>query len=641
MLHSNKGMTRLLILLWCLFAGAGIVRGQLSDMIVEGIEVAGKVENGPVNEFNKKPWALIVLDINNGAENDINGEKITVLKQTNVTLPDAKDSRYDAYAGAWAGNYAKAITFHHPDFNNCKALFADFLGDKPLEGGTVYKIKLKLPSVHLIEANKSFNEMDFESASRQYSQIVANPNSDREEKLIATNHLNGIDSLISFRSKALRYEKLAASKTGRERDRALYRARICYNRIYKECGVVKAAIKLDEIKKLLGLKSENILIPGINTIKKISAEYASNDLRAFGNDAVIYDYTENKKTTKCKSALLIIEVPLNDAIVESDRSAIEVQEKNGEYWLYVKTEIDEKSNPNPILFTIKHPDYVPFEFRLGDFDDKSDLGGEKVYKIKLETPTLIMAMANKLLASLDLEGARNIFSYNYSDGDEQQYAEKCRAMLESAPVKNIIQTLEKDTRKCRSIEKEYFSIVTGIKKFNPDEFNDVKHRLETQAGKLAQQYNEIYREAQNRGITLAYAKDLAEEFADINTGARRLPLIIEFKEMRKVGTGMFSPERPLSLTPTVCVEFIDRNGDVVDKKVQRVKDARVSFMVNTRGSRLFSEGTGRIRVSTPKEMNFNSKDKRYTPYEKSELDISNFKIKDFSTRKLNMTLIKK
>lgn len=649
MLHANIGMRQLLTLLLCLSVGSGIVRGQLSDMIVEGIDVTGKVEDGPVNEFSKKPWALIVLDINDGAENNVNDKKITVLKQMNVTLPYADDKLYDAYAGAWAGNYAKAVTLHHPDFNNCKASFADFLGEKQLEGGTVYKIRLKLPSSGLIEANKSFNEMDFETASRLYSQIATNPESDREEKLIATNHLNGIDSLISFHGKALEYEKIAASSSGKERDRALYRARIFYNRIYKECGVVKAGVKLDEIKNLLGVKSESSRIPGINVIKKVSASMAGNDLRASGNDAVTYDYTgdNGKKVEKRKSALLIIEVPLNGMMVKSDRLVGEVREKNGENWLYVKTEMDDKEhNPDPVLFTIEHPDYVPFEFRLSDFDDDSDLSPQKVYKIKLETPTLIMVMANKQLASLDLAGARNLFRYNYSDGDEQQYAESCRNMLESAPVKDIIPSLEEDTRKCRSVEKEYFSIITGGTKFSSMEERNkrlkaVNSQLEEQAGILARQYRTIYDEALSKGIELTYALDLSSEFTNIKKGVRRLPLIIEFKEMKDMGNGVYSPVDVLSTAPTVSVEFIDGNGKTVDNIVQQVKSGKISFMANISSSLLFSRGIGKIKISTPKDMNFNSKNKKYTPYKNATLDISNFKIDDFTTKRLNVTLIKK
>ncbi len=616
-------------------------------MIVEKIEISGKVNDGPVNPFSKKPWALFVLEVNNATDNEVNGSAITVLKQKGVIPSDPDDHLYDAYGGAWTGNYAKAITLHHPDFNNCKAVFADYLGDKPLEGGTVYKIKLKLPSAHLIEANKLFNDMDFVAARHLYSQIVTASDSEPEEKLIAANHLEGLDSLISLNSKALEYEKVAEASTGRERDRALYRARICYNRLYKDSGVFKALMKTEQINKQLNVEGESSLIPGLNVIKKVSGEMAPNDLRASGNDAVTYDFADKKNpknSSKRKSALIIIDIPLKDMEIESDRLVGDPIEKNGDIWLYVKTETD--ADPNPTLFTITHPDYETFSFHLDDLDDKSPLSPERVYKITLDTPTLVMMMANKQLAALDLPGARRLFSYNFADGDEQLYADICRDMIEAPAVSGFVDTLDEDVRKCRSLEKQYFSIITGGTKFNSVEernkkLNSINKQLESIATKLAGQYAVLYSEARKRGINLAYALEMSEEFNDIKDGVRRLPLIIEFKEMKDMGNGMYGAVSALSSSPVIKIEFVDDKNKTVQTIIQQAKDGKINAMANTSASRLFSRGIGKIKISTPKNMNVDSQNRKYSPYKNSTVDLKDYKISDYTTKRLSLTILKK
>lgn len=640
---------KILVLLCFCCGGINIAIAQLSDMIVEGIDITDKVNDGPVNPFSKKPWALFMLEVNGTPENKVNGEAITVLKQKGVTPSNPDDILYDAYAGAWTGNFATSITLHHPDFNNCKAVFADYLGEKPLEGGTVYKIRLKIPSARLIEANKHFNDLDFESARHLYSQIASDSSSDIEEKLLASNHLTYIDSLISLNSKALKYEITAETTSGRERDRALYRARICYNRLYKDSGVYKALMKIEHINELLDVKGESSQIPGINVIKKVSAEMAPNDLRASGNDAVTYeikDVKNSQNTSIHKSALFILDIPLKGLEISSDRIVGEPIEKNGEHWIYVTTEIAKTDNSNPAIFSITHPDYKTFTFCLKDLDDGSTIEAERVYKIKLDTPTLIMSMANKQLASLELAGAKQLFNYNFEDGDEQAYADRCLEMLESCPIVEFADNLNDDTHKCRSLEKQYFSIVTGGTKFDSvDErnkkLNAVNAQLENAAAKLAEQYGLLYSEALKNGIELSYANEMSKEFNDIKVGVRRLPLIIEFKEMKDLGNGMYGAVSALSSSPVIKIEFIDDKGKTVQTIVQQAKEGKVSAMANTSTSRLFSRGIGKIKISTPKNLNVDSKNKPSSPYRNSTVDIHDYKISDYTTKCLSLTIFKK
>lgn len=632
-----------------------LAHAQLSDMKVTGIEAMGKVENGPVHKYNKRPWALILLEVSGTNETEVNGNQILPLQQNKIVLPYSDDKVYDAYAAAWDKQVATAITLHHPDFNNCKIEFKDYLEkDTRLEEGHVYKIKLKIPSMHLVEANAAYNKLDFKKASELYSNIVADPNANAEEKIIASNQMTNIDSLISYIDLAQKYERLAKSMTGKERDRNLYRSRIYYDNIYSMSGLVDAVCKVEEINELLGVNDSESKYRS-NTFKKIHAEMVSNDLRAFGNDAVTYTVTKGKKSEKRSCSLFILKVPVKDVAVEVNPEIIvgNTINKNDEIWFYTKTEFEkkDKKDENTWLFRLKHPDYDSFTFTFMDFDDfdasnkKLALQPEKVYRIQFDSPSLIMAMARKtLFQQLDLKRAASLFQYNFADGEEQEYAEKCREFLNTPTIKTIMNELDAKTKKCRSTEKEYFAIITGLKKFNDIQsrnkrLNEINRQLEDEASVLASNYRIIFTVANRYDIDLQYANNLANEFTSIKDGARRLPLIVEFMEMKQNKdevTKSYSPAEKMSTNPTITVEITDDNDDTAYSVNQKIRNGKMSFIINTKGTELFRRGLGKIKFSTSKNFN-NGKE----PYKDMELDIRDFKISDYTTKKLNVTLIKK
>lgn len=623
-------------------------RAILNDMVPTGIEVVGKVDNPPKpSKWSDVGCALFKFEVDKG-DNLINGKKITALWNNGIIKPGENDCEYDAYANAEVGQRPNSITLHHPDFNNIRVEFKDVPAIGSVKEGVVYKIKLKIPSPQLIEANSCFNDLDFTRAKKLYRQIVDGAGRDSEEKIIARNQLADIDSLVSWGEKAKAYEQQAETLSGKERSRALYRARIFYNAIFRDQGIINAGLKADKIDGLLGLNAKKKLYGSINRIKPISAEMIPNSTQAVGNGAVKYEYVDSKGVRDSKSAsLLIIEVPLNDAKIESDRSAKPLEFKNGENWMYVKTEVDSKHDPNPVLFTINHPDFMPFEFRLRDFTDGSELLPQTTYRIKLDTPSLVMTMANKHLSSLNLNSAANFFRYNYADAEEQHHAEECLKFLESPTVKVIANNLDNMVKKWRKAEKEYFSITSGATTFDtPAErtakLNAVNVEIENQAVKLSSSYRTICDEASRNGIVLDHARDLADEYASYCEGVRRLPLIIEFKEMRKKLTdGAYAPPTMLASQPVVRIEILSDDNKVVELIEQKVKDSKVSCWINARASRLFKEGSGRIQISTPKDLNYDRSLRNVTPYDKTEHEISKFKVNDFSTKKLNVVLIQK
>lgn len=636
----------LFLIISCFITLSG--HAQLSDMTVTGIEVMEKVENGPVNKFNKRPWALFLFEVSGRTGAEVNGEKILPLKQNGVNPPYPDDKIYDAYAAAWDKyNNAKAIILHHPDFNNCKIEFKDYLKDAKLEEGRLYKIKLKIPSMLLVGANAAYNKLNFKEASELYSRITSDPNANAEEKIIASNQMTNIDSLISYIDAAQRYERLAKSMSGKERDRNLYRSRIYYNKIYSMSGLVDAVCKVDEINDILGIKDPKSDYY-VNKFKKVEAGIHSNDLRAKGNDVVTYTYVNKKgEEEQRKCALLVLNVPIKDVAVKVNPDIIvgNTINKDGEILFYAKTEFD-KDDRNPWLFTLEHQDYAPFRFCACDFDNFSAgvpvLEPQETYGVKFDSPSLIMSMANNKLFQLDLKGAASLFQYNFADGDEQEYAEKCREFFDASAIKTIINELDAKKKECMATEKEYFAIITGLKKFDDIQsrnkrLNEINRQLEAEASILASYYQTIYTEADRHDINLRYAKDLADDFTSIKDGARRLPLIVEFMEMKEnKGDFTYSPAEKMSASPTVKVEIADDNNETVFSVNQKIRNGKISFIINTKGTELFHRGLGKIKFSTPKELNGGKR-----PYKDTDLDISDFKISDYTTKKLNVTLIKK
>lgn len=632
------------LVIWILFSFMAVAScyGQLNEMSVCGMERIGETESGPLNPINRKPYALLVIDIEDSKDNIVNGEQISPLTMYKVRPADAGDKLYDAYAEAFEDRRAKKMVLHHSDFKNCTVEFSEYLGNEELEGGAIYRVKVKVPSLQLMEANRCFNDMDFRNASKAYSGILRNEGSGVEDKIIATTRMEKMDSLISFLDKATAYENSAKSRSGREKDRDLYRARIYYNKILKESGLEKGALKIDELNKLLKVKSKDESVPSLNRIKVLDADVAGNDTRARGNNAVYYTDDKGKKRS---CALLVIDIPLNGMEIKSERCVGEPIMEYGKYLLYVKTEGTVSKTDDPVLFSVTHPDFEPFAFHLSDLADKS-LQGETAYAINLDTPSLIMRMANNSLASLNFNDALDLYRYDFQDPEEQRHADNCKSFLQSGSIIPILKNLGEDVRKCNALEKEYLLIGTGNTKFNtPDERSNelkrINQMLDEVAVKLASNYKVIYSEAARHGLDLRKAANLAEEYDGIKNGLRKLPLIIEFKEIEQLQSGVYRPESPLSLSPTVKVEFYDGSNKKVEELVKPVKDGKVSLVANTRSSYLFKEGRGKIRISTPKENNYDSKGRNYQPYDETEIDLNKFKISDFNAKKLNVTLIKK
>ncbi len=630
------------LVVWILFffIAIGNCYAQLNEMVIDGMERIGETLNGPLNPINKKPYALLVIDVENSKNNMINGEEVAPLIMYKVKPADPEDKLYDAYAEAFEDRRAKKMVLHHSEFKNCTVEFSDYLGNEELEGGAIYKVKVKVPSLQLMEANRYFNDMDFKHASKAYSDILRNTASGVEDKIIASTRMEKMDSLISFHDKATAFELASKSKSGKEKDRDLYRARIFYNRILKESGLEKAAVKIDEINRLLKVKSKDESVPSLNKIKILEADVAGNDTRARGNDAVYYEESGKKKKKAC--ALLVIDIPLNGMKIESGLGIGEPFMEYGKNLLYIKTEVNKTDS---ILFTVTHPDFEPFAFHLKDLEVQ-ELKGETAYAINLDTPSLIMRMANNSLANLKFDDALDLYRYNFQDPEEQRHADNCRSFLQAGTMIPILKNLSEDVRKCNALEKEYLLISTGSTKFDSPEqrSNEVKRinkMLDEVAVRLAANYRVIYSEASRHGLDLKKAANLAEEYDGIKNGLRKLPLIIEFKEIEQLQSGVYRPEAPLSLSPTVKIEFYDGRNKKVEEIVKPVKDGKVSLVANTRSSYLFKEGRGKIKISTPKEDNYNSKGKNYQPYGDTEIDLDKFRISDFNTKKLNVTLIKK
>lgn len=418
------------------------ISAQLSDMAVVGIEVCGIDQNAPVNRLNKKPWALFRFEIENIGGRVVNGSPITLIPEsTNNTVSPYDDDKVNhGYAAAWSGRRTKSITLHHPDFYNCKVVLADFIGNRPLEGGNVYKIKLRLPSQKVLEANSAYNEMDFEKAAKLYSHVATDIKEDEVNRIVANEHLEDIDTLASYKRRGDSYLADANSLDAMVRRRALWRARFMYEGIFKRTGNVKAGLIVDSIRTLLD--DSAIKKSFVNTFRLDSAAKSESDMRAFGNDAVHFSYLNKKrKTADGKSALLIITLPVHDARVESD---IEIKRKvvNDALWLYVKPFYDDElivndktekklNDADKVLFSLGSPGYEPIYIKLGDIEGTELLEPETVYVIDLSTLSPIMATADRLLATLDLESARSFYKYNFEDAAEQEHAEKSLAFIES------------------------------------------------------------------------------------------------------------------------------------------------------------------------------------------------------------------
>lgn len=649
-----------------------MAHAQLSDMKVESMELIGKVDDAPLYPKTNDTAALIVLEIPGYPDKSYNKIKIAPALQSYHIARMEDSDKYDAYAAADdKHNSADQIILHHPNFNNCTVVFADYMDKETLRDGKflykghAYKIKLRLPTFDFIDAQKAFSEMKFKEAARLYRKLVSNPEINNDEMDIIIKNQETIDSLISYVEKAEASEQKAgeferkggefeqkareseqnakefeqnARESYQKRDRALLRSRIFYDRIFKEKGLVSAAMKIEEINNKLGIKRDRLNIPPLDRIWVSSAEIDSYDQRGQNNEAV--KYMDKKKEKSC--AMLVVSGPIPDMEIlppDGDEQRLYRQKHEDEnFFIYVKTEVPE--NTDPVLFKINHPDYVPFEFKFSDLG-VDNLNPEEAYNIKLQISSRTMQLANKEMASLRFEEARALYDNNFSDAKEVEYAKKCLEFLDSPYMAGIIPQVDSNAKEFRKLEREYLSIIRGGGEFaNDDEkaarFAEVNKKMESVASTLAAVYPEIYSEAKRYDLDLGYAKTRANDFKYICEGKRRIPLVFDFKEVEKVEDGIYMAPTAVTSSPTVTVEFLDEKNKVIDSTQKEVTDGMISYTPSTAASSLFSQGKGKIKISTEKDLNGGKQ-----PYKDMELEISKFKVSDYKPKRLSVSLIKK
>lgn len=654
-------MFRILLILSAMMAISIPVSAQLNDMSVIGIEECGVDPEAPLNELNNKPWALFRIEIEDVPSGKINGIPITIIPDNtnNVVNPNAGDTKNTAYAAAWGRRATHSLTLHHPDFNNCKVEVTDFIDSMPLKGGNVYKIRVKIPVEDMLIANRSYNLMDFATAKDIYIRVAGNETSTASDKLIASDRLESIDSVMSYKNKGDAYLHEADSKSGRERERALLRAKIYYNSIFKKTGIVEAGLKVDSIHELLGIHKSIFGIIPLTEFAINKAVISESDYRAFANDAVAFTFTNDKgKTEEGKCALIILTLPIQDVVIESD-IIVDRQDRDGAIWLYVKSYYendvwskdkryeDKRLNySDRRLLTISHKDVQPFSVKLSDITGVTQIDHESVYDISIKMPSEILALANKHMVMLDFESARNFYKYNFEDAVDQKFAEKCLAFIESNDIVNVQDQLSRALKKYNPLDVEWSRIITGVKKYATiDERNADLVRINRELDACAVELSSIYRRIYNAGnlcdIDLSAAMTKQDEYNDIRNGLRSIPLILDFEEVEKLNDYKYKPPQALTSTPTVMVEFKDERNNKVDEIVATVKNGSLHFRPNPQASALFLKGEGTMKISTPKNLNESTKGKKIRRYQDVEQSINKLKISDYGIVRCNVTFISK
>lgn len=661
-------MIRYFALFLCLYIGATTpCIAQLCDIKVEAIEQCGFDPDGPVNEFDKRPWALFLFEVEDADSKYVNGSPILPVEDKYVLRPYEDDEIYNAYVASWTNGAAKGITLHHPDFNNCQIVFKDYLGEQSLKGGDIYKIKLRIPSASYIEAVKAYYNLDFATAKELFSTIAEDPVSGSDEKAIANKHLENIDSLIIFKNEAERFERNALSKIDtKEHDRNLYRARLTYAKIFKRTGLINAEVKAEEIKNKLFADTNNTLSQskdvnssanqGNLNVLSVSAYLDGNDTRAMGNDAVTYTYTDKKgKESTAKSALLILHTPFRDPSVKSSISTAPIREEDGSIFLYVKT----SDSKGPIgetdeIFTLIPPAYTSYSPKSVTLKalGLDHLEPQSVYHVNIAAPSLIMEMANNNLSDLNFEAARNLYKNNFEDATEYEFAQNCLSFLDNNLVKESIKVIEDESSPFKEYDMEWSRIITGNKKFsNLEERNralaNINSKIETSAKRLSQAYYCIYDVAKNSGIELEQAYQMFLDYQRTIDGVRNIPLIIIFKEAKKAKDNLYTISSELTNQPTVMLKFSGKNNKVIpfynDKKRGiipriKVKDSRINVTLNNQISELFVKGEGKMEILPIENKAKDTNGKKFINYDKVEYEIKDLKVDGYGIVKIEVVL---
>lgn len=320
-----------------------------------------------------------------------------VLKDSDNATPDdsypssATSVHAKGLAVAALGRYAKNVTIVHPDFQTSVIDFKSLGFDENVLPGEHYIIEVDVPGLPLVEANRAFDNLDFDGAKTKYEEYLASP--DAIDATLARQRL----AVISELAAPCNFLAASVNKTDRA---SLFKCMKAQQMIYDKTHSLKAYREyLDFRKKLYGNQNKVAsLEDGVSELKVVNAYLNQSDTRAKS------DLNLPKVDGNPFYSWIIVNVDLDDVVFDGGNQYKDAEFIEGAWRLFVPKGVESAGT-----ITLHHPDCAPLTFALTDFGI-SEVAPGSVYVVDIDTPSAAIIEADRAFATLDFPTAQMLYN---------------------------------------------------------------------------------------------------------------------------------------------------------------------------------------------------------------------------------------
>lgn len=407
-----------IIMAVCLAFTPALLHAQKSELKPVSMTLETTPNNGSPNtahieiEFSSPlPGAKVVKDSQNSSPDDTRASTPTSIHAKGIVIEKI-------------GRYAGKVTVCHPDFETCVIDFAKIGFTEKIKAGMHYKIKVEVPGALLVEANRAFANLEFDSARARYEEYLSDGRN--TDKSLATQRIAVIEELKSP------MQFISANQTNSDKV-AKFKKMKAMEMVYDKTHSRKA---YDEYKKyrydLYGHTSKSGLDDdGVTELTIDSIRLKPNDNRPMSDnklphvDGMPYYSWVNVKLN------------LNDAVFTGGNQYTDAEVVDGDYRLYVPKGTDALED-----LVLHHPDCAPLPIPFRDFGIET-IKPASVYEVYVSAPAAEIMEADRAFGNLDFHTAKMLFD----DIVRNENSDSATVSLAIERLQTVTPLVDNDTKK--------------------------------------------------------------------------------------------------------------------------------------------------------------------------------------------------
>lgn len=366
---------------------------QLSTLRPISISHLSTANNGSKNSAHIEIQFSAPLDGAKIVRDSENSTPDTSIASTSTSL-HAKGLAIEA-----ARAFAKKVTIVHPDFTPCVIDFEKLGFTENIKPGEHYLIKVEVPDLPLVEANRAFSNLDFGMAKTKYDEYIAL--GDNKDASVANQRLAVIKELET----PMKFISEHSEKTDKA---TLFRCMKAAEMIYDKTHSMKAYSLYKSFREsLYGNEVKNIAMDDGVTELHIDTAYLKP-----GDNRPMSDNKLPHVDGAPYYSWIIVKVNLNDVVFTGGDQFIDAERVDGDYRLYVPK--GQRAAEEIVMY---QADCAPLPLSLKDFGI-DEIKPASVYVVEIMTPSAAIIEADRAFGNLDFSKAQILYAEILNSADK-------------------------------------------------------------------------------------------------------------------------------------------------------------------------------------------------------------------------------